>query len=211
MLPEFPDFLNDTKRQWKCDRVICLGDVTDNRVINYHEKNPDLESGHREYEEAREQLAILHKMFPNQDTLIGNHDSLPQRKARTAGIPSWFVRALNEVWGTPTWRWHPRFYTLKVDGVGYRHGDKGRGGMVRPALLNAQRNFCSIAQGHYHSLLQVIWEFNDTAGIFGMQTGCGQDWGRAEQEYSQRFDMKPAIGCGVVIDGKHAFVERMER
>ena len=90
MLPEYPDFLWDNYKDWRCDHAICLGDVMDNRMLNYHEKNPDLPGPAQEYEEAKAQVAILHKMFPNMDVLIGNHDSLPNRKAKTAGIPSWF-------------------------------------------------------------------------------------------------------------------------
>lgn len=209
MLPEFPDFLNDTCKEWKCDHVICLGDVADNRVLNYHEKNPDLPGAAEEYEEARQQISILHKMFPNIDVLVGNHDALPTRQARTAVIPTWFLKDLNECWGTPTWRWHPRYTTLEHDGVLYRHGDKGRRGMVRPALLNAERNFKSMVQGHYHALLQVMWQFNESHGIFGMQVGCGMDHSRAEMEYALIYDNKPAIGCGIVIDGIHAYTERM--
>lgn len=211
MLPEYPDFLADTYNEWECNHVICLGDLVDNRVLSYHEKNPDLPGPANEYEEAKEQVALLYEMFPRMDVMVGNHDALPTRQARTAGIPTWFIRNLNECWGTPGWKWHPRFDTLIHDGVMYRHGDKGRRGMIRPALLNAERNFQSVVQGHYHSLLQVMWQFNENAGIFGMQVGCGMDWKRAEMEYALIYDMKPAIGCGIVIDGKHAFIERMVR
>lgn len=201
----------DTYREWDCDNAICLGDLVDNRVLNYHEKNPDLPGPVNEYEDAKKQVATLYKMFPRMNVMVGNHDALPTRKARTAGIPTWFIRNLNECWGTPGWTWHPRFYTLIHDGVMYRHGDKGRRGMIRPALLNAERNFQSLVQGHYHALLHVMWQFNENASIFGMQVGCGMDWERAEMEYALIYDMKPAIGCGIVIDGKHAFVERMVR
>lgn len=211
MLEEFPDFLRDTYNEWNCDHVICLGDVVDNRVLNYHEKNPDLPGAAQEYEEAKEQVAILHKMFPYIDVLVGNHDALPSRQATSNAIPSWFLKDLNECWGTPSWKWHPRYATLKHDGVLYRHGDKGRRGMVRPALLNAERNFKSMVQGHYHALLQVMWQFNESHGIFGMQVGCGMDHSRAEMEYALIYDNKPAIGCGIVIDGIHAYTERMVR
>lgn len=211
MLPEYPDFLWSIYKDWNCTHAVCLGDVVDNRMLTYHERNPDLPGPIEEYEEAKQQVAILHKMFPNIDVLIGNHDALPTRQARTAAIPTWFIKDLNECWSTPTWRWHPRYHTLIHDGVMYRHGDKGRRGMIRPALLNAERNFASMVQGHYHALLQVMWQFNEDHSIFGMQVGCGMDWKRAEMEYALIYDQKPAIGCGVVIDGIHAYTERMVR
>lgn len=211
MLADFPDFLADVRRQYRANHAIILGDVADNRILNYWEKNPDLPGARDEYEEAKQQIAILHKLFPNTDVLIGNHDALPNRQAKTAGIPSWFMKDMSDVWDTPTWRWHPRYHTLEHEGVLYRHGDKGRRGQYNPALLNAQRNHKSMVQGHFHALLCVNWEFNDTRGIFGMQVGCGMDHERAEMEYALLYDHKPAIGCGIVIDGQHAIVERMVR
>ena len=212
MLPPWPDSLSDMRRRHKTTNAVCLGDVADNRILNYHEKNPDLPGPAQEYAEAKTQIAILHKMFPNIDVLVGNHDALPIRKARTAGIPSWFMRDMNECWNTPKWKWWPRYHTLiDADGVAYRHGDRGHRGMVRPALLNAQRMFRSLCQGHYHPLLHAMWEFNEhpLGAIFGMQVGCGMDWHRAEMEYGLVYPGKPAIGCGIVIDGRHAYTERM--
>jgi hypothetical protein len=211
MLEDYPDFLWDRYDDWDCNHVICLGDVCDNRILNYWEKNPDLPGARDEYMEAKKQVAILHDMFPDMDVLIGNHDALPNRQARTAGIPSWFMRSMSDVWETPTWRWHPRYTTFKHEGVLYRHGDKGRRGQYNPALLNGQRNHRSMVQGHFHALAAVNWEFNEERGIFGMQVGCGMDHERAEMEYALLYDHKPAIGCGIVIDGQHAFVERMIR
>ena len=41
MLPGYIEFLRSIYRQWKCNRVIHIGDVTDFHCVCYHEKNPE--------------------------------------------------------------------------------------------------------------------------------------------------------------------------
>jgi len=76
------------------------------------------------------------------------------------------------LWQIPKWVAHPRFTDLTLDGVIYRHGDKGKGGSF-PALSNAQSEFASVVQGHYHAVGGVMYGANNRAKYFGGQTGVG--------------------------------------
>ena len=209
MLPEYPDFLNDTRKAWKCDRIVHIGDVADFHCISYHEKNPEAPSPEEELKSARKQIAILKKVFKFVDVMIGNHDALPKRKASTLGIPYSLVKKPAEIWETPNWIWHERFSTLRIDNVLYQHGDRGRGGQDA-AMLNSKENFASLVQGHHHQLSFVKYYANEVARCFAVQTGCGIDWDTAAQSYGFKFNKKPVISCAIVVDGIYAYTEPMK-
>lgn len=208
MAEGYIDFLRDIYKGWQCNAVIHIGDVVDWSAISYHEKNPNCPSAGDEYELAKKQVAQLVAAFPRVTVMTGNHDDLLKRQARSAGIPEQMIRSYAEVWNTPHWDWKPRFTNFFFDGVCYRHGDKGKGGQ-QAALKNAKDQFCSLVQGHNHSQAGVEYYSNSKGSIFALSTGCGIDVEAAAMDYGQRFTAKPVLGCGVVIDGKHAYYEQM--
>ena len=56
--------------------------------------------------------------------------------------------SLSELMDLPDgWNAHPRHYDLEIDGVIYRHGDKGRSNQINAAFLNAGLEFQSVVQG----------------------------------------------------------------
>lgn len=209
MLDGALDFLRDIHRSWKCTKVIHIGDVVDWHCINYHEKDLNQINFNAEFQGAKKQVQALAKVFPNVEVLTGNHDALPLRKAQTALLPGTVIRGNNEIWETPKgWKWHPRYHKLECDKVLYMHGDHGRGGNF-PAILNAVDMFQSVVQGHYHASAGVHFHANPSSRIFGMQVGCLVDWKHAQQDYGVKFNKKPLIGCGVVIEGKYPYFEPM--
>lgn len=211
MLPGYPDFLADARRAWKPKIVICLGDVLDSRCLGRWDSatDPDLPNANVEYEEAKRQVAVLHKMFPNIDVLIGNHDTRRSVAAKQAGLIQQELRAMKEVWATPRWRWHPRYTQFVIDDVIYQHGDRGRQGQ-NAAYLNAMAEFRSVVQGHIHTRMFVQYAANSGTRVFGMQVGCGVDRHRAEMAYCIPTNGKPIIGCGIIIDGRYGYVEPMD-
>jgi predicted phosphodiesterase len=210
MLPEAIDFLRDTYKAWKCDKVIHIGDVVDWHCISYHEKDLSQINFSHEFQDAKKQVKQLTKVFPEVEILTGNHDSLPHRKACTAGLPGVVIRGNNEIWETPKgWKWHPRFSKIDVDNVLYLHGDHGRGGKF-PAILDAQDMFQSVVEGHFHASAGVEYHANHNNLVFGMQVGCLVDHEHAQQEYGVKFNRKPILGCGVVLEGEYAYFEPMK-
>lgn len=207
MLPEYVDFLRDTYKQWGCDTVVHIGDVVDWHAISYHEKNPACASAGDEYATALAQVKTLYKAFPKAVIMTGNHDDLPARQARTAGVPAELLRDYAKVWETPGWDWRPRYSTHKQDSVTFAHGDRGKGGQYA-ALRNAKDHFSSWVQGHVHGQAGVQYFANSNQLIFGMNVGCGINWsGQAAMDYGLKFNTKPVLGCGIVIEGTHAIFE----
>jgi predicted phosphodiesterase len=204
MLECYPSFLKRVYREFKCTRVVHIGDMVDNAAISYHEKNPELPSAGEEFATALTQVAKLYALFPRADWMVGNHDALSHRQAVTSGIPEAFLAPLNEVWHVQNWKVHPRYSRLVIDGVVYAHGDIGQGGMYN-SVKNGRTNFTSWVCGHVHSEGGVWFSKTENSTIFGMNTGCGVDSDKLAFSYGRRYTRKPVLGCGVVIGGKEAY------
>jgi predicted phosphodiesterase len=207
--PDYFDFISDMNREWRCDTCVHIGDLADFSAISFHERHPSHPSAHEEISLARKQIQKLYKLFPRTVVMVGNHDALPERQARVAGLPSELLIDYASLWETPKWRYVPRFGFTMVDNVLYQHGDKGKQGQ-HAAYENAKEQFCSVVQGHLHSQASVSWICNETSRCFGMQVGSGIDYNKLAFEYGRKFNHKPIISCGIVIDGRHAFVELTE-
>lgn len=206
MHPQYIRFLKKIEKKHKCNRVVHIGDLVDWNSISYHEKDPSMPSPAEEFKAAQKQVKALHKAFPKVDYLIGNHDALPSRKAQTIGLPEEVIRDFKSLWELDGWTIHPRFHDLVIDGVIYRHGDKGKGGQMS-AHKNSVAEFSSLVQGHLHAQAGVVYHANKEKCVFGMQVGSGVDHNHPAMNYGRIYAAKPIVGCGVVYDEKIAFFE----
>ena len=208
MLESYPTFLEDMYTQWDCDTVVHIGDMADFHAISFHQKEFGLESIERELDMARLQVAKMTDVFPEAQYLTGNHSALPARQAREAGLPPSMLISLGDLMDLPdTWEIHPRHHDLEIDGVIYRHGDKGRSNQQNAAFLNAQMEFTSVVQGHFHAQAGVCFGANKSRRYFGMQVGCGTDPRSPYMNYSKIYAKRPLLGCGIVLDGEFATFE----
>jgi len=211
MAEGYVQFLYNVYKHYDCKQVIHIGDLVDLHSISYHENDPDCLSPAQEIEAAKQQINMLIECFPRVSLLTGNHDALVQRKAVTAGLSQMMLKAYADLFCLPKkWVVYPRYYKLRIDDVLYQHGDGGKGG-VCAALKNAQAEFTSVVQGHFHSQACVSYHANESKLVFGMQVGCGIDWQHLQMSYGQRFSQKPVLSCGVVINSTEAYVQRMQR
>jgi len=201
-------FLKKIYKKHGCNRVVHIGDLVDWNAISFHEKDPSMPGAAEEYREAFKQVRQLHKAFPKVDYMMGNHCSLPSRKAKTIGLPEEVLCDFKTLWGLDGWTIHPRYHDLVIDGVIYRHGDKGKGG-AHAAHKNAQAEFMSLVQGHLHAQAGVDYHANQEDCVFGMQVGCGVDHSHPAMNYGRVYSAKPIVGCGVVYSRKLAFFEPM--
>lgn len=208
MLEGYPEFLQRIYDKHHCRDVVFIGDIVDLHCFSYHEKNPDIAAS-SEIDAAIEQIAVLTDMFPRASLLTGNHDSLAERQAITAGLSSRVLLSFKELLSLPkSWIVYPRYHKLICNKVLYQHGDQGKGGQ-QAALKNAQSEFMSVVQGHHHSQCGVWYHSNESKLIYGMQVGCGVDRRHMQMAYGTKFSAKPIIGCGVVFDAVTAYVETM--
>lgn len=181
-----------TYQNYNCNRVVFIGDIIDNHFTSYHEVDPDGFGAGEELDRAIHRLSMWYKKFPIADVTIGNHDRLIRRKAFSGGIPKAWIKEYSQVLNTPNWNFTDR---VVIDNVQYIHGESGK------AIKKAKDDMMSTVQGHRHTELGIEFAVGANFRIFGMSVGCGIDNTAYAMAYGKNFK-KPAIGCGVVINGE---------
>lgn len=196
VLDGYLQFVKDVKKEYKCDKVIHIGDVIDHHCISFHTKHPDHPGAVSEYNQAMECIKEWKASFKNMVVTIGNHDDRVRRLAGDAGIPDFYIRSFNEIYNT-SWHWVKNH---TVDNVFYYHGVGGGG--LYPAFNTAKGMGISVVAGHHHSCAGINWQVSPMHSLFGMNVGCGVDRKHLAMKYGEDHIKKPVISCGVVIDGK---------
>jgi len=182
----------ETYYKYNCDEVVFIGDIIDNHASSYHETDPDGHSAGQELKLAIQQVKKWYQAFPKATVVIGNHDRLIMRKAQTAGLSKMWIKDYAEVLGTPGWNFTE---SIEIDNVLYIHGEGGT------ARSRARRDLQSIVQGHLHSQAYIEWIVGAKFRIFGMQVGCGVNHRSYAMAYGKE-GPKPAIACGVILQGE---------
>jgi len=205
--PRYFDFIRQTYDEFQCDTMVHIGDVVDNHAISYHEHNPDGMSPGDELKQAIKTLETKwYKHFPNVKVCMGNHDELIYRKAMTHGLPKAAFRSLNEILQAPAgWIWN---FSHEIDHVLYQHGT-GTSGKTAHAT-RSMNNRQSTVIGHIHSHGGVAYVASNKDLIFGLNVGCGIRPTAYAMTYGRDFVNRPTLGCGIVLDGKHAFFIPMD-
>lgn len=192
ILDGYLDFCKEQQEKYKCGTVIFSGDIIDGHAWSYHESDVDGMSVGDELHAAKKQLKEVYKLFPTAHSLLGNHDLLISRKARTAGLSKHFIKDFGDVIEAPHgWSFS---YELIKDNVRYIHGSIGN------AFKRAVNSRMSTCQGHLHSETFVQWSVSEKDAIFGLQVGGGFDRDKYAFDYGKPFTKKPIIGCGLVLD-----------
>ena len=199
-LDEYLEFCKGLKKKYKTNETVFIGDVIDNHYSSYHETDPDGFSGGQELQKAIERTQRWYKAFPNATVIVGNHDRMIMRKAFSSSIPKIWIKDFNDVLGTKKWKWQDR---LVIDGVQYIHGEGGT------ARTRCKTDLMSTVQGHLHTQAYTEWVVGANYKVFGMQVGTGIDFDQYAFGYAKR-GKKPAVGAGIVLDGKTAINELME-
>ena len=204
---DFLDFCVQTKKKYKCSKVIHIGDLVDNHAINFHDHDPNGMSPLNEYKKTLKVLKDWYKAFKEVDVVMGNHDELNSRQALKNGIPDVFVKSFKEIWEFPS-KWQYYHY-IKWQDVLFVHGLGG--GSAAPHKNHALKNMCSTVIGHHHTVAGVEWIVNPKTKVFGLSVGCGIDWNKYAFKYQKNIIAKPIIGCGIVFEGgRNAIFEPME-
>lgn len=199
-LDAYLDHCKEMYDLFNCNEVVFIGDIIDNHFASFHATDPDGYGAGEELLRAVDRLRRWKKVFPVATVVLGNHDRMVMRKAFDGGIPKVWIKDYKEVLETPNWD----FVDHKViDGVMYVHGE---GGTARSRIKTDHQ---SLVQGHLHTQAYIDWIFNQTQRIFGMQVGTGIDFDSYSFAYAKR-GKKPAVSCGVVINGKHPILIPME-
>lgn len=184
----------DTYKKYNCNEVIFIGDIIDNHASSYHETNPDGSNAGQELAKAIKDVSKWYKAFPKASIIIGNHDRIIMRKAYSSGLSRHWIKDYNEVLNTPDWNF---IESIEIDNVKYIHGEGGT------ARSRVKGDLQSIVQGHLHTQCYIEWFVGNKFKLFSMQVGCGIDHKSYAMAYAKE-NKKPAIACGVVLDGTTA-------
>jgi predicted phosphodiesterase len=202
--PMYRRFCMDTFAKWRVSHVHFIGDIVDLHALSFWDHNPNGQSAEDEHNEAAADVKLWHRTFGDSTVSIGNHDARHYRLARKHGLPDRYLRGYADVWRTPSWQWRMNH---KFDGVLYEHGTGTSG---KDAALNrAMQKRLSVVIGHVHCYAGVKWHANEFDAIFGLNVGCGIDCRAYAFEYGQPNAIRPILGCGIVVDGEHAYFEPM--
>jgi len=182
------EFCRSKQETFNCGTVVFIGDVIDQHFSSFHNIDPDGLGGAMELEQAVERLKVWHEVFPNAIVTIGKHDKIISRKLYSSGVSQRWMKPLQEVLETPTWKYVTEF---NFNNVLYTHGEGST------ASKKAQNELCSVVQGHLHTE-GYIQLFNGGKN-FAMQVGTGIDFEQYAFAYAQR-GKKPILSCGVVMN-----------
>jgi len=189
-LDEYLDWCIEQYEIYNCNQVIFIGDIIDNHYSSYHETSADGMGGADELELSIKRISRWYKAFPKATEIIGNHDRMIMRKAQTSAIPSKWIKSYKEVLEVPNWQFVDHHIQ---DNVLYQHGE---GGTARTACKN---HLINVVQGHLHTQCYIEHYVGKNFRVFGMQVGCGIDFGTYAMAYA-KYGKKPAVGCSVVLN-----------
>lgn len=190
--PRYLEFVQDTFVKYGVGPVVHIGDLVDNHAMSFHETDPDGMAAGDEMKATKYALLKWYEAFPAVTWISGNHDNLPMRRVRAAGLPKRILR--ENLYGTPD-GWQSREHAI-INGVRYSHG-------IGSAGVNGHRNLAekkgmSCVMGHCHSFGAVSYVANEFEIKFGMNVGCGIDIESYAMAYGKDFVNRPTLGCGIV-------------
>lgn len=194
------------KKRHKPDLVICLGDLTDQKIWSRWQKDVDDYSPSEEFLRAEQQLKEIHKMFPQMLILRGNHDVRILSKAIEAGLPSQMFKDVDQVFAYKGWTWinsNQKLVKNTVRGpILFVHGDE-QGGTVNQ---KARMLGISVCQGHTHKV-SVTHTTTINGTIFGAEFGCIMDIHSKAAKYAQPNPVGVGVGFGVIKYGVPYFID----
>jgi metallophosphoesterase superfamily enzyme len=175
-------------KQYKCNKVIFIGDLIDNASTTRWDTNPDGKSAGDELNLATKQLKAWYKTFPKAIVTIGNHDERITKKLKKGTVSNKWLKDFNEVLEVPNWEF---LNCITIDGVTYSHGE----GYTSTTQSLYQSN-TSIVFGHFHSKYEIVYN----NGKFGMCVGWLADQDAYAFDYARNCSKKGILGCAVVLN-----------
>ena len=201
MHPNYMEFVYDTAVKYRADTIVHCGDLVDHHALSFHTSEPEAHGSEYEAELAQMEVDKIVNMFDDLWLTIGNHDRIPERKAKELGLGNRYVKRFEDMYGLPSgWKITE---DLELDDVLYTHG-LGYGGKDG-AYNGAIKNRMSLVMGHAHSFAGCKYMANKKDIVFGMNVGCGIDVESYAAAYGKHIVNKPILGCGIVKSSEEAY------
>jgi len=190
----------------KPDLVVCLGDLTDQKIWSRWAKDTDDMSPSEEFLAAEKALKKIHKMFPNMLILRGNHDVRVLNKAVEAGIPAQMFKDVDEVFNYKGWQWIKHGEKLIINtprgNILFVHGDEQGGTVAQKSRILGM----SVVQGHTHKV-SITYTTALHGTVFGAEMGCIMDTNSKAAKYAAPNPVGTTVGFGVIKYGVPYFIE----
>jgi predicted phosphodiesterase len=190
----------------KPDLVVCLGDLTDQKIWSKWPKDVDDASPSDEFLAASAKLKLINKWFPKMTIIRGNHDTRILRNAIEAGIPKQMFRDIDEVFNYKGWTWVPQNSKLVINTtrgpILFVHGDEQGGTVAQKSRILGM----SVIQGHTHKA-SITYTSTAKGTIFGAEMGCIMDVNSKAAKYAAANPVGASVGFGVVKHGVPYFID----
>jgi hypothetical protein len=182
------NFCKAVRKEFKCGKVVFIGDLVDNHYSSFHQTCPDGYGGKKELSEVINRLKPWYRAFPEATITLGSHDLRVMRQAYKNNIPSQWIKGFGEVLGVPNWNFEMECF---INGVRFLHGDS-----CSSTIQSLFRSDSSIVFGHWHSKFEIVYAGNK----FGMCVASLIDQENYAFDYAKTYLKKSILGCGVVLN-----------
>lgn len=196
------DFLSAVKEAINPDRIINLGDETDQHAMSMHDSDPALDAAGPELAKARIFLSELEALFPEMQLCHSNHGSLIYRRAFKSGIPAEYIKPYRDFifpnGQGKGWEWADEIRVTLPDGseVTFRHHFVGNKNQVGHGIRS------HICQGHEHGKFYIVYDQTTAAQNWALLSGCLIDVDSMAFAYGKMYEGKPILGCSAILNSQ---------
>jgi len=196
-------FLKSVKKQFKPDRVVCVGDLVDFYSASRFPKDPSHpDSLVNEIKKISSVVQKLAKIFPAMDITMGNHDDRLSIRANGAGIPRELMSTFGTIIDAPEgWVFHNSSEDLTLNIQATKENITFAHHRGVNTLLLAQRLGRSYVAGHSHTKGQVVGFNNGERTIFGVNNPCLISNTGSPFAYAKISNINPIKGCTLIEAG----------
>jgi len=194
------DFVADTVRKEKVDRVVINGDLTDSYNFSTYSKSLGSDDVVLELKQLRKMVKKLGKIIPSYIITDSNHDARLWRKAKVAGIPREVLLPYIKLIGAEDldWKLVPE-YNLTVDATREQwHFTHHLSGSVLNAANGMNTN---VVLSHKHTVQGIQRAVGVRSDYWGCDTGCLIDEKSYAFSYQKLSQRKPALGALLIQEG----------
>lgn len=191
VLDWYLEHCREVQEKFDCGTIIFIWDIVDFHSISYHEKIPEELNPAWEYALAKTILRDWYITFPEAIVLMGNHDLLVYRQARTAWLLREFIKDPNTIF------WAPSTYNfvdeLIINSVLYTHGSTSNA--FKKCILENM----NMVSWHAHTQCWIMYHQNRHGHRWWMQVWVGIDYKQQAFDYAKSNSKYPVSACGVVL------------
>ena len=197
------DFLAQQVREFKPDRVVCVGDLVDFYAASRYPQDPNHpDSFVSEVKKIHKDVKKLAKIFPKLELTLGNHDDRFAIRVASAGLPSEMMKSFGQFVNAPVgWKIHKSSedFTLTVDSTREQITFAHNRGIN--TFLIAQRRGRTFVAGHSHTKGQVVAYNNGIRTFFGVNNPCLISNEGSPFSYAKISNINPVRGCTLIEEG----------